>query len=137
MSVHPHIRHSLRLSIDSSPRNYVTLKAYSNTTPDSGSPASSVGLSNGSTNSTTSSSGDSSWRICSVLCLHDYTSSDPTHLSFARNEILEIVQQEESGWWAALRIEDNRVGWISRYASKNRRRKLQLKVFQRVCRTIV
>lgn len=115
MSTNSRIRHSLRLSIDSTPINYASLKPFNTTTtPDSGSSASSESLSTGSTNSTTSSSRGPGWRICSVLCLHDYTSTDPTHLSFARNEILEIVQQEETGWWAALRIEDNRVGWISR-----------------------
>lgn len=45
-----------------------------------------------------------------MLCLYDFESSDPDHLPFHRNEILEIVKKEESGWWAALR--DDRVGWV-------------------------
>lgn len=45
--------------------------------------------------------------------MHDYFSEDPTHLCFDRNEILEIVAQEESGWWAAMRPNGDKVGWIS------------------------
>lgn len=101
-------RHPLRLSIDSSSKDYHLLQPTNNSTPDSGSPGS-------STESTAYSTANADWRICSVLCLHDYTSDDPSHLSFTRNEILEIVQQEETGWWAALRLEENHVGWISRY----------------------
>lgn len=50
------------------------------------------------------------WRLCYVICLYEFESEDPDHLSFKQNEILEIVKQEESGWWAALR--DNRIGWV-------------------------
>ncbi|KAL5533752.1 hypothetical protein ACEPAG_212 [Sanghuangporus baumii] len=50
------------------------------------------------------------WRLCYVLCLYDFASSDPDHLPFRKNEILEIVEKEESGWWAALR--DDCVGWV-------------------------
>ncbi|KAJ8701987.1 hypothetical protein PTI98_000737 [Pleurotus ostreatus] len=52
--------------------------------------------------------------IYSVLCLHDFDSDDPDHLPFSKNEILEIVKQEESGWWAAMRKGFTRVGWIPR-----------------------
>lgn len=45
-----------------------------------------------------------------MLCLYDFESTDPDHLPFRRNEILEIVKKEDSGWWAALR--DDRVGWV-------------------------
>jgi son of sevenless-like protein len=50
--------------------------------------------------------------ICSVLCLHDYQPVDPDQLSFRKNEILEVVTQEESGWWAAIRKHEVRAGWI-------------------------
>jgi son of sevenless-like protein len=90
--------------------DYRFLQPTNTPTPGSGSPSS-------STDSTASSTGNNNWRICSVLCLHDFVSDDPSHLSFARNEILEIVQQEDTGWWAALRLEGNRVGWISRSVS--------------------
>jgi son of sevenless-like protein len=59
---------------------------------------------------TPSSAGSSDWRVCYVLCQHDFKSTDRDHLSFRQKEILEIVKKEESGWWAALR--DNRIGWI-------------------------
>lgn len=54
----------------------------------------------------------SSLVICSVLCLHDFQSDDPDQLGFCKNEILEVVQQENNGWWAAMRLADPRVGWI-------------------------
>ncbi|TCD65471.1 hypothetical protein EIP91_002589 [Steccherinum ochraceum] len=47
-----------------------------------------------------------------VLCLYDYEATDEDQLSFRRNEVLDIVQQEASGWWAALRESDGTVGWI-------------------------
>ncbi|TDL26433.1 ras GEF [Rickenella mellea] len=50
------------------------------------------------------------WRISFVLCLYDFKSADPDHLPFKKNEILEIVKQEDSGWWAALR--DDKIGWV-------------------------
>ena len=62
------------------------------------------------TDAKTPPSTGSDWRVCYVLCQHDFSSSDRDHLSFRRNEVLEIVKKESSGWWAALR--DNRIGWI-------------------------
>jgi son of sevenless-like protein len=50
--------------------------------------------------------------MCSVLCLHDFESDDPDHFSFRTNEILDIVKQETTGWWAAMRQNGNQVGWI-------------------------
>ena len=50
------------------------------------------------------------WRLGFALCLYDFDPTDPDHLPFGKNEILEIVRKEESGWWAALR--GNEVGWI-------------------------
>lgn len=43
--------------------------------------------------------------------MHDFQSDDPDHLSFAKNEILEIIKEGDNGWWAAFRKGD-RVGWI-------------------------
>lgn len=63
-----------------------------------------------STASRTPMSAGPEWRICYVLCFYDFTSSDADHLSFRKNEILEIVKKEQSGWWAALR--DDRIGWV-------------------------
>ncbi|KAI0068002.1 ras GEF [Artomyces pyxidatus] len=59
-----------------------------------------------------SPSGEAYERICSVMCLYDFTSSDPDHLPFSKNDILEIVKQEDSGWWAAVRGDGSEVGWI-------------------------
>lgn len=67
-------------------------------------------MSSAATDSRTPSSAGSDWRVCYVLCQHDFSSSDRDHLCFRRNEILEIVKKEESGWWAALR--DDHIGWI-------------------------
>jgi len=50
--------------------------------------------------------------LFSVLCLHDFLSDDPTHLSFDKNEVLEIVRCTDAGWWAAMRIGGSTVGWI-------------------------
>lgn len=101
------LRSSLRLSIDASPYH---LQVQPFNAPESGSPRSS-GISASSSKTSASSQG---YRICYALCLHDYFSDDPTHLCFDRNEILEIVAQEESGWWAAMRLDEDSVGWISR-----------------------
>ena len=101
------LRSSLRLSIDASPYH---LQVQPFNAPDSASPNSS-GF---SASSSKSSAGSQGYLICYALCLHDYISEDPTHLSFDRNEILEIVAQEDSGWWGAMRPGEDRVGWISR-----------------------
>lgn len=49
-----------------------------------------------------------------MLCLYDFESDDPDHLPFRKNELLEIVKKEPSGWWAALRSNDaeHRIGWV-------------------------
>ena len=59
-----------------------------------------------------SPSGECYERICSVICLYDFSSSDSDHLSFRRNEVLNIVKKEESGWWAAVRGDGSEVGWV-------------------------
>ncbi|KZV69753.1 ras GEF [Peniophora sp. CONT] len=59
-----------------------------------------------------SPSGEAYARICSVACLYDFTSQDPGHLSFQKGEVLEVVKQENTGWWAAVRGDGTQVGWI-------------------------
>lgn len=59
-----------------------------------------------------SPSGEYYERICSVISLFDFSSSDPDHLSFRQHETLEIVRQEQSGWWAAVRSDGSGLGWI-------------------------
>ncbi|KAG6911369.1 hypothetical protein DXG01_001040 [Tephrocybe rancida] len=93
---------------------YVNVDAYSydsdvHKSPQSTSPAtSSTDL---SIDTTTSNSYDSGTPLCIVLCMYDWSSDDPDHLSFTQNEILDVVKQEESGWWAAMRS-DSEIGWI-------------------------
>lgn len=50
--------------------------------------------------------------ICTVLCMYDFQSDDPSHLSFSKNEMLDIITQEATGWWAAMRRGASVVGWI-------------------------
>lgn len=59
------------------------------------------------------------WILFTVLTLQPWQSDDRNHLPFRAGELLEIVQREETGWWAALDPEDDsHVGWIpSAYAS--------------------
>ena len=45
-----------------------------------------------------------------VLCLYDFDSDDPDHTPFKKNDILLVIKQEPSGWWAAE--SGDRVGWI-------------------------
>jgi son of sevenless-like protein len=59
-----------------------------------------------------SPSGEFYGRICSVIGLYDFFSSDPDRLSFRQHEILEIVRQDESGWWGAVRGDGSEIGWI-------------------------
>ncbi|KAG7099854.1 hypothetical protein E1B28_001661 [Marasmius oreades] len=98
------MRQSLHLSIDPSP-----FLSVFNPSPDSGSPSSSSRLSTDT--SPTSSYSDI---ICSVLCMYDFQTDDPIHLSFRKNEILDIVRTEPTGWWAAMKKggDSDTVGWI-------------------------
>lgn len=59
-----------------------------------------------------SPSGEFYGRICSVIGLYDFFSSDTDRLSFRKHEILEIVRQDESGWWGAVRNDGSEIGWI-------------------------
>jgi hypothetical protein len=47
-----------------------------------------------------------------VLCLHDFVAEEENALPFRRNEILEVVKKEGTGWWAAMRRGGSVVGWI-------------------------
>ncbi|KAI6048034.1 SH3 domain-containing protein [Pisolithus marmoratus] len=60
----------------------------------------------------TPSTGTSDWAICHVVCNFDFESPDPDQLSFSKDEVLAIIKQEDSGWWAAMRPEGDRIGWI-------------------------
>jgi son of sevenless len=44
--------------------------------------------------------------------MYDFDTEEDGHLSFHKNEILDIVKQEETGWWAAMRPGGNTIGWI-------------------------
>ncbi|KAL4263650.1 Ras-like guanine nucleotide exchange factor [Pleurotus pulmonarius] len=110
----PHVRQTLHLSIDPSPYEPPPMSL---SPPSSNSPPSSLMSATTASSSTADSSTMPSSTfpiIYSVLCLHDFDSDDPDHLPFSKNEILEIVKQEESGWWAAMRKGFTRVGWIPR-----------------------
>ncbi|KAF8204304.1 ras guanine nucleotide exchange factor domain-containing protein [Mycena galopus ATCC 62051] len=50
--------------------------------------------------------------VCSVLCMYDFQSDDADHLAFRKNEILDVVKQEDTGWWAAMRRGGDLIGWI-------------------------
>ncbi|KAH8099722.1 ras GEF [Cristinia sonorae] len=71
-----------------------------------------------------------------VLCLYDFDTTEPDQLSFRRNEVLDVVKQEASGWWAALRQSDGAVGWIpsayveliSEQAARARGHKIHIRV---------
>lgn len=98
-------REPLRVLIDSS-----LPLAHRSTSPE---PTSSISSESSLTTSgLTPSTGDPEWFICNVICMFDFESDDPDHLSFTRNEILTVVKMEESGWWAAMRPEGDRLGWI-------------------------
>jgi son of sevenless-like protein len=45
----------------------------------------------------------------------DFTEADRV-LSFKKGEVLDITQcdDNDSGWWAAMRREESKVGWISK-----------------------
>jgi len=51
----------------------------------------------------------------SVLCMHDFSPEEPGLLSFRKNEILDVIKRDESGWWAAIQQDGATgplVGWI-------------------------
>lgn len=123
------VRQQLHLSIDPYRSGYGrheknSASPHSTASPTSSTRAASISTSRasiatsrtsystGATCSSSSASDGGEWVIFSVLCLHDFESDDLDHLQFRKNEILDIVKQEATGWWAALRPNDSRVGWI-------------------------
>ncbi|TFK94986.1 ras GEF [Polyporus arcularius HHB13444] len=97
-----------RLWIDPNPSNAET----SLSTPASSvSPDPNPSLA-GSSEDTDNSTPTSSAELFYVLCLYDYDAEDSDQLSFRRNDILDVVKKEDTGWWAAIRPDDNTVGWI-------------------------
>ncbi|KAJ7116791.1 ras guanine nucleotide exchange factor domain-containing protein [Mycena crocata] len=100
------MRQSLHLNIDASPYNLQGIPSGS-TSPASSSMRASIGTDNSSPTSQMSE-----FVICSVLCMYDFQSTDSDHLEFRKNEILDVVKQEDTGWWAAMRRGGDSVGWI-------------------------
>jgi hypothetical protein len=50
-----------------------------------------------------------------VLCMYDSFDFSDQVISFRKGEILDIIQcRDDLGWWAALRTEGSKVGWISK-----------------------
>ncbi|KAF7303012.1 hypothetical protein MKEN_01264100 [Mycena kentingensis (nom. inval.)] len=96
-------RQSLHISIDS---------IYSSTvsSPAPSSVRASIGTDTTGTSPTDSMA---DFVICSVLCMYDFLdTNDPDHLQFHKNEILDVVKQENTGWWAAMRRGGDQIGWI-------------------------
>ncbi|KAF5374965.1 hypothetical protein D9758_000507 [Tetrapyrgos nigripes] len=99
------MRQALHISIDPSPY-------HNQFSSNSSSPSSSSAQPSPGTTATSPASTISDGILCSVLCIYDFQSPDPAHLSFAKNEILDIIKKEDSGWWAAMRKGGDVVGWI-------------------------
>lgn len=76
------------------------------------SPSSSSARASVATAGTSPTSGDSDGIIHSVLCIYDFQSNDPVHLPFRKNDILDVVKLEDTGWWAAMRPGGDVIGWI-------------------------
>ncbi|KAK0466321.1 ras guanine nucleotide exchange factor domain-containing protein [Desarmillaria tabescens] len=103
------VRQSLHLSIDPSPYHHFRASSSDSNTSSSDSAMTS---SETMESSPPSSVSEPSSIICTVLCMYDFQSDNPIHLSFRRNEMLDIITQEATGWWAAMRRGGNVVGWI-------------------------
>ncbi|KAJ7361302.1 ras guanine nucleotide exchange factor domain-containing protein [Mycena albidolilacea] len=106
LAAHSHPRHSLHLNIDASPYDLQGIPSGSN------SPSSSARASIGTELTSPARSSMSELVLCSVLCMYDFQSDDADHLEFRKNEILDVVKQEDTGWWAAMRRGGDFIGWI-------------------------
>jgi son of sevenless-like protein len=111
------LRRSLHLSIDPSPYHKDSTNGHPSSAESAASPIMSTRASVATTNynphiSMLASDDGNEWRICTVLCLYDFRSEDQDHLCFKKGDILDIVTQEDTGWWAAMRRGGTRVGWI-------------------------
>lgn len=102
------IRQSLHLRIDSTTLNVLQLQS----SPDSASLSPASARASMGTTGTTSTVIDSELPTFPILCMHDFYTSDPDQLSFSKGEILRIIKQEDSGWWAAMRKGGDVIGWI-------------------------
>lgn len=101
------MKQSLHIRIDPSPFDPEVIIS-----PDSASPSSSSAHLSAGTARTTPTSGSSDQEELPVLCVYDFQSTDPDQLSFRKNEILSIVKQENTGWWAAMRRGGDVIGWV-------------------------
>jgi hypothetical protein len=45
-----------------------------------------------------------------VRAMYDFQSEDPTNLTFQRDDVIQVLAQLDSGWWAGLI--DGRQGWF-------------------------
>ncbi|KAK0481525.1 ras guanine nucleotide exchange factor domain-containing protein [Armillaria novae-zelandiae] len=102
------VRQSLHLSIDPSPFHHFRAPSSDSNTSSSDSTMNSSETAETSPPSSVSEQQGYS----TVLCMYDFQSDDSVHLSFRRNEMLDIITQEATGWWAAMRRGGNVVGWI-------------------------
>jgi son of sevenless-like protein len=106
-------KRSLQLCIDPSP--YGDSESRICVSPSDTTTTSSSSFSGrGTSTSTAYTSPSSAGTEYSVLCIYDFESDDPDHLPFRKNEILEVVKQEDTGWCAAIRANGSQVGWIPR-----------------------
>lgn len=106
-------RQALNLQIEPSPFNDSAISLVSSFEGSSGSASStSTSHTSGGPSSSESVGGSRATLICTVLCVHDFSSDEEHALSFRRNELLEVLKQEDTGWWAAMRRGTTTVGWI-------------------------
>lgn len=103
MAIRAQTGRNLHLTIDPSGYRNTNLTFSPDSSPSSSSPG---------TDGTTPTSTGSEGIICAALCLYDFQSKEPIHLPFRKNEILDVIKQEDTGWWAAMRPESCVVGWI-------------------------
>lgn len=103
-------RQSLSLSIDPAP--YSTMNLQPSPEESLNSPSSSRASIGTAGTTPTSGSSMSDMLVFSVLCMYDFQSDDAEHLPFSKNEILDIVKQEDTGWWAAMRRGGDVIGWV-------------------------
>lgn len=103
------MRRSLHLRIDSS--SYSTAKIADSESSHTPSPDYATNTS-GRNDYYKSNASVSDSTLFSVLCMYDFSSDDPGLLSFSKNEILNIVKCDNTGWWAAMRKDGPVVGWI-------------------------
>ena len=103
------MRRSLHLRIDSS--SYSTAKIADSESSHTPSPDYATNTS-GRNDYHKSNASVSDSTLFSVLCMYDFSSDDPGLLSFSKNEILNIVKCDNTGWWAAMRKDGPVVGWI-------------------------